>query len=205
MPPAPLRENRAFKALASLELTLGCLIILMLLVVACTLEQVSLGNYASVAKYFRSAFLYVRVGGLALPWFPAGGAVGAVMLANLLASMTVRLQRRWRKLGLWLCHIGLVLLVLGEFATGLFAHESQMAIRVGQSLNYTESPRADELYVVDASAPDSDTVYAVPASDLRPGRVLSEPGWPFTVKVLDYDVNASIGPRPQAPGLPPSA
>ena len=82
--------KKALKTLASLQLTLACIGLLMVLITACTLQQASLGMFASVEKYFRSAFLYIEAGPVSLPVFPAGGAVGAVLLANLLASFATR-------------------------------------------------------------------------------------------------------------------
>ncbi|MBI3297172.1 MAG: cytochrome c biogenesis protein CcsA [Elusimicrobia bacterium] len=204
MPRANDRLTRLLQALGSLQVALACLVLLMLLTTACTLEQGSLGIFPAVDKYFRSAFLYRQVAGWPLPWFPAGGAVGAALLVNLGASMASRFQWTWRKAGLWLSHLGLVTLVLGEFVTGMLAVETRMPIFEGETVNYTESPRLDELYVVELSQPDVETVYAVPLSMARPGRELSHAGWPFTLAVRETHRNARLGPRPEASGLPPS-
>jgi ABC-type transport system involved in cytochrome c biogenesis permease subunit len=194
--------KKAVKILASLELTLVCIGLLMVLITACTLEQASLGTFASVDKYFRSAFLYMSLGPVRLPVLPAGGAVGLLLLGNLVAAFITRFELRRRKTGIYLTHLGLVVLVLGEFLTGMTAVESRLAFEEGQSMDYVESPRADELYLVDASDAGADTVFAVPTSGLRPGRTLSRDGWPFTLTVREAYANASVGPRPA--GLPPS-
>src|SRR6185436_15092936 len=128
------------QAFSSLKLTVACLALLLVLVAACTLSQVQLGTFGAVKVYFRSFFLYWTPGGTAwrIPVFPAGGAVGSVLLVNLLAGHLTRLEPAWRKLGLWLAHLGLVALFVGEFITGFAAVESQMAIEQGRTLDFSE-------------------------------------------------------------------
>ena len=185
-----------------MELTLTCLVLLMVLITACTLEQASLGMFASVEKYFRSAFLYVHAGPLKLPWFPAGGAVGLVLLLQLVLINFAKVQWTWRKSGILLTHAGLVLLVLGEFVTGGLAIETRMAISEGETLNYTESGRQDELFVADVSAAEADTVYQVPLSRVKEGAEIAHAEWPFTMRVREFHRNAAVGPRPAALNLP---
>ncbi|MDE2290668.1 MAG: cytochrome c biogenesis protein ResB, partial [Elusimicrobia bacterium] len=183
---------------------LTCLVLLGALVVMCTLSQVQMGTFPAIEKYFRSFLLWAPFPGTSVqvPWFPAGGAVGLMLLVNLAAMFFWRLQRSWRKSGLWLVHAGLTLFIVGEYSAGMLSMEAQMPIEVGASSDYAVSPRRDELVVVDESAPDLDTVYAVPQEDLKDGRVISHPGWPFSVKVDAAFANAEVGPRPK--GAPPS-
>src|SRR5262245_45161639 len=100
----------------------------MILVAACTLTQVELGSFNSVKIFFRSFFIYWTLPGAAvrIPVFPAGGLVGSVLLVNLVAAHLYRLERSWRKFGIWIVHLGLIFLFIGEFVTGLAAVESQM-------------------------------------------------------------------------------
>ena len=88
-------------ALASLKLTLVCLGLLMVLVVACTLAQVELGTFSAVNLYIRSFLVFGRVPGtdLEVPILPAGGLVGLVLMLNLVAAQVKRLELSWRKVG----------------------------------------------------------------------------------------------------------
>lgn len=192
--------------LSSLEVAIAALLFLILLVVMCTLDQVKMGTWAAVDKYFRSAFIYWRPGGgdLSLPIFPAGGAVGLLLLLNVLSSMLLRVRRDWSKAGIWLIHIGLSLLVLGEFTTGIFAVETQLVFEEGQGANFTTSTRKNELAVFDRSDPAHETVFALPSESLRSGKVLSHPSWPFRLRIAAFHPNADAGPRPNAMTLPPS-
>src|SRR5580704_7775439 len=165
----PLR--RLIDALSSMKLTLLCLGLLMVLVVACTLLQVPLGTHLAVERTIRSFLVWWTPEGssLRIPVFPGGGLVGAVLLANLLFAQFLKLERSRRKAGLWLAHLGLALLFVGEFSTALFQVESQMPIEVGSTRNYSEDTRQMELAVVDATDPASDVATTIPESRLTPG------------------------------------
>jgi len=190
--------KKAFKSLASLDFTLACLGGLMLLVVLCTLAQVEIGTFNAIDVYFRRFFLYKAVAGVRVPVFPAGGAIGMLLFVNLSAALAFRMQWTKKKSGILLVHLGLILFVVGEFATGMLAEETQMPIEEGQSLNWTQAPRGDELVVVDISDPAFETVYSIRDSALENGRSLSHPDWPFSIKIGRFLPNASVGPRPPA-------
>ena len=201
-----MSKNDWRRTLSGLGLTLASLTLLGALVVLCTLGQVEIGTFNAIDKYFRAFLLWTRLPGTSLqvPWFPAGGAVGLLLLINLGAVMLWRLQRVRSKAGIWLIHTGLALFVVGEFATGMMAVETNMAIEEGQSLDFTEAHRRDELIVVDETDSAVDTVYAVRQEALRDGAVLSHPGWPFKLKVISAFANAEVGPRPSGAAAPPS-
>ena len=56
----------------------------------------------------------------------------------------------------------MILLLIGQLLTGLFARETQMRIDEGQTLGYSEAPREVELAVIDVTNPDFDQVVAIP-------------------------------------------
>ncbi|MBI4055546.1 MAG: cytochrome c biogenesis protein ResB [Elusimicrobia bacterium] len=168
-----------WRGLASLKLTLACLGLLMVLVVLCTLAQVHLGTLGAVDRYIRSFFVTAP-----LPWtpwqvpvFPGGALVGLLLLVNLVAAHAQRLELSWRKAGMWAVHFGLLLLVLGEFMTGLLSVESQMAIEEGQTLNYIESPGQVELEASETTGIGRTYQLAV-----RPKRRLL----PFSITLKDF-------------------
>ena len=184
-------------AITSLKLTIVCLVLLMGLVVACTLAQVNLGTFAAVNAYMRSFLVWWAVPGTgrSLPIFPGGGLVGAVLLVNLVAAQVRRLELSWRKTGLWIVHAGLILLFVGEFVTGAFQREMQLAIEEGQTLDSIESPREMELALSDVTDKDHDDVYGIPESLLRRGKSIAVPATPLTIKVKDFFQNAELSMR----------
>jgi hypothetical protein len=192
------------RLLTSLELTIACLAALMVLVTACTLAQVSLGTYGAVKTYIRGFFIYWQPSGLSLrlPIFPGGALVGLVLLANLLAAHWLRFERSWRKVGLWLAHLGIILLFVGEFVSGAFQVESQLPIEEGQTRSYSEDARRAELVLIDATDPASDRVYAVPQALLSRGGDIRDPRLPVTLRVLRYFPNATLDPAGPEGGAP---
>lgn len=163
-------------------MTLGCLAAMTLIVILCTLSEAKLGVYQAVDIFIRSFFVYAPVAGLRIPVLPGGALVGALLLLNLIATQT-RLEVSRRKAGLWIVHLGLILLFLGEFVSGAVRHETQMAIGRGQTLNYSEDPRHAELALTDETAADHDRVYAISEAFLRRRGELGRPALPAVVNV----------------------
>ena len=196
--------RKAGRALSSLTLTIACLSLLMILVAACTLLQVSLGTHLAVERTIRTALVWwTAPGGLRVPVFPGGGLVGGVLLVNLLFAQFLRLELSWRQAGMWLAHLGLALLFLGEFSTALFQVESQMPIEIGQTRDFSEDVRQYELAVADVTDPAGDDVTAIPETLLKPGAELTHPAsMPFTLAVKRWYANADFGMR--KPEDPPS-
>lgn len=194
----------AAEFLSSMKLTLACLALLMILVVACTLLQVSLGTHVAVERTIRSFLVWWTPQGAsrAIPVFPGGGLVGGVLLLNLLFAQFLKLERSRRKAGLWLAHLGLALLFIGEFSTALFQVESQMPVEVGQTRDYSEDLRRMELAVVDTTDAAEDIETVIPDSLMTPGAELSAPGLPFKVRIKRRYENSSQSMR--GPADPPS-
>jgi hypothetical protein len=189
--------------ITSLKLTIVCLAMLMIIVVACTLAQVNLGTFGAVNLYIRSPVIWWDVPGTeyAIPIFPGGALVGAVLLVNLFAAQLRRLEMSWRKSGIWIVHIGLILLFVGEFVTSFMQVETQLAIEQGQTLNYVEGKDV-ELAVIDTTDPTHDEVYSVPQRLLADSDAVAIPGTPVTVRVKRFLLNADLTNR--GPTDPPS-
>ncbi len=185
---------RVLDALTSLKLTIVCLALLMVLVVACTLAQVSLGTLGAVNLYMRSFLVWARLPGTgwSVAVFPGGGLVGLVLMVNLVAAQLRRLELSWRKLGIWIVHAGLILLFAGEFVTAMFQDETQLAIEQGQTVDFVESPRDQELAVVEAGAGATEDVYGVPTSLLARGGVVPIPGTPVALRVRRFWPSAAL-------------
>jgi hypothetical protein len=197
MPRSTTFAGRLTEALSSMKLTLVCLALLMILVVACTLLQVPLGTHLAVERTIRSFLVWWTPEGssLKIPIFPGGGLVGAVLLLNLLFAQFLKLERSRRKAGLWLAHLGLALLFVGEFSTALFQVESQMPIEIGQTRNYSEDSRRMELAVVDATDPAADVVTSIPDARLQPDAEIAHPSLPFKISVKRWYQNSALGMR----------
>ena len=193
----------------SLQLTVTLLILSILLIFFGTLAQIDSGVWTVVRDYFRSWVVWVdfqlffprsRVVPGSFP-FPAGWTLGGLLLINLVIAHMQRFKLTSQKAGLFLIHAGLILLLVGEGLTGLFAEESMMSIDEGSSSNYSEDIRHTELAFVDGSDEKTETVTVIPESRLRKSNLIQDPLLPFDVKVDRYFKNSVMERNPKGQGF----
>ena len=195
--------RRVFEPLASLRLTVVLLALSMILIFVGTLAQVRMGVWEAVDSYFRSFIAWVDLslfipeaqGEMGAIPMPGGATLGVLLLINLVAAHAVRFKLSWRRVGMILIHGGLVVLLVGEFATAWLADEGLMAIDEGATSSYYEDVRSVELAVIDPSPDGHDRVVTVPAALLRgavDGQPLSHDALPFEVEVLRWMPNARL-------------
>ncbi|OGR92131.1 MAG: hypothetical protein A2V88_13755 [Elusimicrobia bacterium RBG_16_66_12] len=196
--------RRLVAALSSMRLTLVCLGLMMALTVICTLAQVPLGTHVAVDRTIRTFLVWWQPEGssLQIPVFPGGGMVGALLFINLSLAQFMKLEWSRRKFGLWVSHLGLALLFVGEFSTAFFQVESHMPIEIGQTRDYTEDYRRLELAVVDTTDSERDALTSIPESIVKAGGEIAHPSLPFMLRVKRYHENSQFHMR--GPTDPPS-
>ena len=150
-PPGPLPKNRGptihgnvflgklVDFFSSLRLTLVCLGLGMILVFCGTLAQVDMGLFKAQNEFFRSFFVFwgPKTASWKIPVLPGGYLVGGVLLLNLIAAHVTRFHFTRKKVGIWLTHAGLILLLLGQLLTDMLARESLLHLREGEAQNYS--------------------------------------------------------------------
>jgi hypothetical protein len=217
LPPAPPQRRperfrharQVLRALASLRLTVFLFVLSMILVFCGTLAMMDHGLPTVLAHYFRSWFtwiplqLFVRLGQVffgvsptaQMPGgfpFPGGWLIGGALLVNLLAAHLIRFRFTWKRSGILVLHAGVVLLMVGELITGLYAVEGNMTIPLGGSSNYVEIFDRLELAFVWPKDKDNDNVTVIPASLLQKGGVIHDEELPVDVEVARYFANSSL-------------
>ena len=201
------------KPIASLRLTVFCLGVGMVLIFAGTLEQVHLGIYAVQAKYFRSLLVlweipWLAIGGIQFGYIPLPGGytLGTVLMVNLIAAHVSRFKLTWKKLGIFLIHIGIILLLAGELLTGLFARETRMVLDEGERSSYSEAERVVEMAIVDAKDDGYDKVVVIPERVLAKEGVTQHPHLPFEVHIRKFMGNSELVLNSDTPdpGLSPA-
>jgi hypothetical protein len=172
----------------SLRLTVVLLAFAIILVFIGTLAQVDEGLYNAQARYFRQWFILgLDLFGHKIPLIlPGGYLIGTLLLVNLLAAHIYRFQFSVKKIGIQLAHSGVILLLVGQLATDMLAHESQIRFAEGQTKSYAESARNYELaFTTDAGA-NLEQVIAIPDQLLARGGEIQNPNLPFTINVKSF-------------------
>jgi len=124
---------------------------------------------------------------------------------NLIASQIKTFELSWNRLWLQAVHIGLILLLVGQLTTDIFAIESTMHIREGESSNYSQVDRVAELAVVDVSNAGFDRVTAIPQDILMQEGEIAHESLPFKIRVNKYYANSTVANRdPNSPVQPPA-
>ncbi|HEV8542895.1 MAG TPA: cytochrome c biogenesis protein ResB [Verrucomicrobiae bacterium] len=172
----------------SLRLTVACLALALGLVFIGTLAQVKLGLYVVQDQFFNSYLIWWGPAGsnFKIPVYPGGYLIGGVLLINLIAAHIKRFELSRKKIGIFVIHAGLILLLVGQLVTQLFQVESFMTIEEGGSRNYSESGRMSELAVIDKTDPQTDLVVAIPQPILQHRKEVAAKSLPFKIKVDSF-------------------
>jgi len=155
------------KGIASLKLTVVCLVILAVLVVWGTVYQAGHGLYQAQQKFFYSWVFFI----FGFIPFPGSVLVMFVLFFNLLCSLFLRIGFRLSKIGNIITHLGILILLVGSFFTFYFSEESSLMLKEGESSSFSSSRHSWELAAWEAGTGDRD-VYAVDADGFAPGERL---------------------------------
>ena len=185
------------KFFTSLRLTVVLLAFAILLVFIGTLAQVDEGLYNAQARYFRQWLIFgLNMSGHRIPLLlPGGYLIGTMLVLNLVAAHLYRFQLTTKKIGIQIAHAGVILLLVGQLATDMFAHESQMHFSEGQTKSYAESSRNDELAFTSDSGNGGEDVIAIPGRLLERGGEIENKNLPFTIRVKSYWPNSEASFR----------
>ncbi|HEX4139891.1 MAG TPA: cytochrome c biogenesis protein ResB [Candidatus Methylacidiphilales bacterium] len=191
----------------SLRLTVVLLALAIILVFIGTLAQVDEGLYNAQARYFRQWLIFgVDAFGYHVPLLlPGGYLIGTMLLLNLVASHVYRFQLTWKKIGIQIIHSGVILLLVGQLVTDMFAHESQIQFSQGETRSYAESARTNELAFVTGSGAGEEVI-VIPGGMLASGSIIQDDNLPFTIRVKRYWENSEATFRaPMMKSGPPLA
>lgn len=179
-----------WKFFTSLRLTVTLLAISVLLVWLGSIAQVSEGLWNAQERWFKSWVVY---GMTPFPFvFPGGHLLGTLLLINLIAAHIKRFHWSFTKFGIQLTHAGIIMLIFGQLLTDKLAIESYMSFREGETKSYTEHHRDAELvFITDVDA-DHEQVVSIPEARLRDKGGIQNEKLPFSVRVLDYQINGEV-------------
>ncbi len=192
--------RKSLQVAASLRITVVLFALAILLIFFGTLAQVDEGIWTVVSKYFRCFLAWIplkiffprdgrEVAG-SFP-FPGGWLIAGLLLANLLAAHAVRFRLTWKRAGVLVLHAGLIVMIAGEFVTGLLAVEGQMPIVEGKSADYIVESRYFELAILRHIDENDDDVVVVPVSLVRKQHTIHNDQLPFDIQVEKYWPNSA--------------
>jgi hypothetical protein len=165
------------------------------------------GLYNAQARYFRQWLIFgIDVFGNKIPvLLPGGYLIGTMLLFNLVAAHIYRFQLSAKKIGIQITHAGVILLLVGQLATDMLAHESQIRFTEGQTKAYAESARSSELAFTSDSG-NGEEVVAIPGRLLVEGGEIHDENLPFVIRVKSYWQNSEPSFRaPMMKNGPPLA
>ena len=192
--------------LSSVKLTLVLLSLSMILVFVATLEQVRIGIRGALAEYFESMYgiwYYPEqfwggeyLNAIPLP-IPGGYLLGGLLIINLTAAYITRFQWTFKKMGIQLIHLGIIMLLVGQLATQAMQEESRMQINKGESSNYIERFHGVELAFSNVTDANQEKVVTIPEDLLAKGGVIRTPKLPFKIKIKRFGVNCDFTVTPE--------
>lgn len=190
-----------------MRLTVVCLLFAMVLVFVGTVAQVNHGIYLVQKEYFQSFVVFwgPKGAGWRIPILPGGYLIGTVLLLNLVLAQVRDFAFSRTKIGLYLTHLGMILLLVGQLATDMMQVESHMRLVEGQGKNYSESSFDHELVIAQSAQSELEKVVAIPEVLLGKKDEIAQPELPFRIKVNQYYRNSRLEDRPaNAPGKAPA-
>ncbi len=99
-----------------------------------------------------------------------------------------------KRAGIVVLHGGVGLMMFSELLVGTSAVEGQMHIVEGETVNFVQDIRTNELAVIDSSDPATDTVVPIPQRFLKDGATIKHEALPFDIKVVKYLQNSELDP-----------
>lgn len=184
-----------WKFFTSLRLTVACLAIGLVLVFFGTLAQVDEGLWNAQTRWFRSFFIWWGPQGssLHIPIFPGGYLLGTMLILNLLAAHFKRFTWSVRKIGIQLTHLGIILLLGGQLLTDMLSTESLLSLHVGETKNYSEASRENELvFATDSATAGQEDVVSIPQQFVANKPEIAPPQLPITIRVKSYHPNGLV-------------
>ena len=136
--------KRVFDFLSGFKLASALLLLLLLLTLFGTLEQVDHGLHQTIHKYFTWKNFIVlpdlTINGKLVP-IPLPGAywVSVLLFVNMLLGGVIKMRKGWTKIGVTVSHFGILLLLLGGFVTHHFSQRGNMALYEGETSDYAQS------------------------------------------------------------------
>jgi hypothetical protein len=203
LPPKPPRSitGKIFDVLSGFGLATITLLLLGLLTLFATLEQVDHGLYPTLNKYFATDWQSliilpdIRINGKLVPIpLPGGYWMCAVLLVNLILGGIIRIKKGWKHIGNLIAHFGIILMLVGAGVTYHFSERGNMAVGEGESSNTAEDYFeyvVEVAEIKDGKATDIHVIRGNDIDDLDGAKLrkFTLPDLPFDLELTAYMEN----------------
>jgi len=190
--------KRFVEILGSYGLAVIVLLLLMVLTLFGTLEQADMSLFDVQKKYFES--IIVLDSPILIP-LPGAYLLLSLLFVNLVVGGMLRLRRNWSRIGIFITHIGIAMLLLGGFVEFKTSNKGHMTLYEGNSASTFRSYHEWELAVAERLPDGSSREYvihndAIKSIDKGDTVRFTAGDLPFDVELSGYLRNAQ--PRPAA-------
>lgn len=203
-PPAKAPRSlpgKIFDVLSGFGLATVTLLLLGLLTLFATLEQVDHGLYPTLNKYFatdwRSIFILpdIRINDKLVPIpLPGGYWLCALLLVNLILGGIIRIRKGWKHVGNLISHFGIILMLVGAGVTYHFSERGNMMVWQGGTSNVAEDYFEYVIEVAEIKDGKATNIQVIRGKDIddlgRSNRIFRLPAMPFDLEIGGYMKNA---------------
>ncbi len=184
--------QQVFAFFASYGLAVAIFILFFFLILFGTLYQVDHGLYEAQSKYFSSMFVVHQLGPIAIP-LPGGYLLMALFGVNLVCGGLIRMRTNWRRPGVLITHIGVLVMLISAGVTYHFSDRGSMTLYPGEMSDVFQS--FNEWNIEIGKPAPGATLQRIPderLKDLGPGdgRTFYADGLPIEVRVSNYMANS---------------
>ncbi|MEX2580069.1 MAG: cytochrome c biogenesis protein ResB [Verrucomicrobiales bacterium] len=186
-----------YQFFSSLKLAMVVFVLMTVVTLFGTLDQVENGLHAAKVKYFHSFIVQHDLFGTIPILLPGGLLLMIVLFINMTLGAIIKVRKRWRGVGPLISHSGMLMLLAGGFITWAFATDGYMALYPGMKSNRVESYRNWQLEVFPLSEDGTaDKAWILPPETLQGIEsdeqfVATTPSLPFDVVVNGFSRNAT--------------
>jgi len=180
-----MKNSKAIRWLSKPILLHWLLPYLMALVAVGTVAQKYIGLFDSQRLFFSSFIVWVGL----LP-LPGGRMVTALLLVSLLTKLIVASPWRKATAGIFVAHLGVMLLLVGGLITAASSAEGYVALGKNDTASRFYDYHQRELTISKNGA----VVMQVPIADVTKGKMIAG-DFPFTIKINDVCRNCTMANR----------
>jgi len=178
---------------SSLKLTVFSLFAWIIVIFLGTIVQKDLGVYYAKKQYFDSWFLFFETStNWRIPYFPGGALIGSILILNLIFAHFTRFKWTLKKSGIWLIHIGLMVLLIGSGIGLVISKESQLPLQIGETKSYVQRYHALELAFEKSLLTGLKDVVSIPTSLLAAGGMVNASALSVDIVVHNFWHNSRL-------------